>query len=65
MNLTKRVTAAVFLQAALLGVLASPAGAVPDPLTLVSCAVQDVTGAVDLAGPGVPSEVPVTGCLAP
>ncbi|MFI8932148.1 hypothetical protein ACIG3E_31325 [Streptomyces sp. NPDC053474] len=48
-----------------LGVLAGPASAVPDPVATVDCAVQEVTGLVDLANPGVPAEVPATGCLAP
>ncbi|MFD9911039.1 hypothetical protein [Streptomyces sp. NPDC059063] len=50
---------------ALLGGLAAPASAVPDPTATVDCAVQEVTGLVDLANPGVPTEVPATGCLAP
>ncbi|MFH8792558.1 hypothetical protein [Streptomyces sp. NPDC017941] len=50
---------------ALVGALASPASAIPDPLATVDCAVQEVTGLVDLASPGVPTEVPATGCLAP
>ncbi|MEV6959424.1 hypothetical protein AB0M97_09505 [Streptomyces sp. NPDC051207] len=61
----KRVLAAVALGTALFAVLASPAGAVPDPVATVDCAVAEVTGLVDPAGPGVPAEVPVTGCLAP
>lgn len=50
---------------AFLGLLATPAIAVPDPVATVDCAVQEVTGLVDLANPGVPTEVPGTGCLAP
>ncbi|MEV5342001.1 hypothetical protein AB0K93_26470 [Streptomyces sp. NPDC052676] len=66
MNNTKRVITALSLgAAALLGALASPAGAVPDPVATVDCAVQEVTGLVDLANPGVPTEVPGTACLAP
>ncbi|GAA2390026.1 hypothetical protein GCM10010255_18320 [Streptomyces coeruleofuscus] len=65
MNNIKRVVSAVSLGAALLGVLASPASAVPDPVATVDCAVQEVTGLVDPAGLGVPAEVPATGCLAP
>jgi hypothetical protein len=65
MNNTKRLIAAVSLGAALLGALASPAGAVPDPVATVDCAVQEVTGLVDLAHPGVPAEVPGAACLAP
>ncbi|GGT82104.1 hypothetical protein GCM10010244_03080 [Streptomyces coeruleorubidus] len=61
----KRVVSAVSLGAALLGVLASPAGAVPDPVATVDCAVQEVTGLVDPAGLGMPAEAPATGCLAP
>lgn len=64
-NNTQRVIAAVSLGAALLGGLTSPAGAVPDPVTTVNCAVQEVTGLVDLAHPAVPAEVPGTACLAP
>ncbi|MBW5423197.1 hypothetical protein GKQ77_16775 [Streptomyces sp. BG9H] len=61
-----RRTAAVVLGAvALLGVLAVPAGAVPDPVATVDCAVQDVTALVDPASLGVPTEIPLTGCLAP
>jgi len=65
MNNTRRVAAAVSLGAALLGILASPASAVPDPVAIIDCAVTDVTGLVDPASPGVPSEIPLTSCLAP
>ncbi|WP_030564146.1 hypothetical protein [Streptomyces aureocirculatus] len=50
---------------ALVGALAAPASAVPDPVATIDCAVQDVTGLVDPTGLGVPPEVPATGCLAP
>lgn len=64
-----RRSAAVILGAfALLGALAVPAGAVPDPVTTVDClgqAAGDVTSLVDPAGLGVPTEVPGTACLAP
>ncbi|MVO84482.1 hypothetical protein GPA10_06755 [Streptomyces sp. p1417] len=50
---------------ALVGALAAPASAVPDPVATVDCAVQEVTGLVDPAGLGVPAEIPATGCLAP
>ncbi|KUF14771.1 hypothetical protein [Streptomyces silvensis] len=50
---------------ALVGALAAPASAVPDPVATVDCAVQEVAGLADLASPGVPAEVPATGCLAP
>ncbi len=48
-----------------LGSLVTPALAVPDPVATVDCAVTEVTGLVDLASPGVPAEIPATGCLAP
>ncbi|MGA4846142.1 hypothetical protein ACOBQB_07710 [Streptomyces sp. G5(2025)] len=64
-----RRTAAVILGAvALLGALAGPAGAVPDPVATVDCltmAAGDLTSLVDPTAPGVPTEVPGTGCLAP
>ncbi|MFF8832768.1 hypothetical protein [Streptomyces sp. NPDC015131] len=66
MNHTTRVLAALsFGTAVLLGALATPATAVPDPTATVDCAVQEVTGLVDLAGLGVPAEVPGAACLAP
>ncbi|MEV0255352.1 hypothetical protein AB0H82_13995 [Streptomyces sp. NPDC050732] len=64
-----RRTAAVILGAvALLGVLAAPASAVPDPVATVDCLAQaagDVTSLIDPASPGVPAEVPGAACLAP
>jgi hypothetical protein len=67
MNTTKRVAAIVSVGAfALLGVLATPASAVPDPVAAVTCLAQatgDVVAIVDPAGPGVPSEVPGVDCL--
>lgn len=64
-----RRSAAVILGAvALLGALAVPASAVPDPVATVDCVAQaagDVTSLVDPASPGVPSEVPGAACLAP
>ncbi|MGW6061599.1 hypothetical protein [Streptomyces sp. NPDC055189] len=64
-----RRSAAVILGAfALLGVLAAPASAIPDPVATVDCVAQaagDVTTLVDPASPGLPSEVPGAACLAP
>ncbi|MET9550951.1 hypothetical protein ABZY36_37525 [Streptomyces sp. NPDC006627] len=64
-----RRTAAVILGAVtLLGVLAGPAAAVPDPVATVDCltqAVGDITTIIDPTAPGVPTEVPGTTCLAP
>lgn len=64
-----RRSAAVILGAvALLGVLAVPASAIPDPVGTVDCVAQaagDVTSLVDPASPGLPSEVPGAACLAP
>ncbi|MEV2252512.1 hypothetical protein AB0I94_18385 [Streptomyces sp. NPDC050147] len=64
-----RRSAAVILGAvALLGVMAVPASAVPDPVATVDCVAQaagDVTSLVDPASPGLPSEVPGAACLAP
>ncbi|WPO70791.1 MULTISPECIES: hypothetical protein [unclassified Streptomyces] len=64
-----RRTAAVILGAvALLGVLAGPAAAVPDPIATVDCATQavgDLTTIVDPTALGVPTEVPGAACLAP
>ncbi|MFC8128006.1 hypothetical protein [Streptomyces sp. NPDC057302] len=64
-----RRSAAVILGAvALLGAVAVPASAVPDPISTVDCLTQaagDVTTLVDPASPGLPSEVPGTACLAP
>ncbi|ARX83523.1 hypothetical protein ACFWZT_28945 [Streptomyces alboflavus] len=64
----RRITAVAAMAVgtlALAGALAAPASAVPDPVATVDCAVQEVTGLVDVANPGVPAEVPATGCLAP
>ncbi|MFD0417527.1 hypothetical protein [Streptomyces sp. NPDC127108] len=64
----RRITAVATMAVgtlALAGALAAPASAVPDPVATVDCAVQEVTGLVDVANPGVPAEVPATGCLAP
>ncbi|WP_405663810.1 hypothetical protein [Streptomyces sp. RK9] len=64
----RRITAVAAMAVgtlALAGALAAPASAVPDPVATVDCAVTEVTGLVDLASPGVPAEVPGTGCLAP
>ncbi|MFH8610297.1 hypothetical protein ACH4D5_22730 [Streptomyces sp. NPDC018029] len=64
-----RRSAAVILGAvALLGVLAAPASAVPDPVATVDCLAQapaEITALVDPASPGLPTEIPLTGCLAP
>ncbi|MFE9623861.1 hypothetical protein [Streptomyces sp. NPDC006527] len=60
-----RIAATALVAVTIVGCLATPAVAVPDPVATVDCAVQDVTGLVDLAHPGVPTEVPATGCLAP
>lgn len=49
---------------ALVGALAAPASAVPDPVATIDCAVQEVTGLVTVP-PEVPAEVPGTACLAP
>ncbi|MFF5127589.1 hypothetical protein ACFY41_11780 [Streptomyces syringium] len=61
----RRIAAVTLGGLALLGVLATPANAVPDPVALVDCAVQDVTSLVDPASPGLPTEIPGAGCLAP
>lgn len=64
-----RRSAAVILGAvALLGAIAVPAVAVPDPVATIDCVTQaagDVTSLVDPASPGLPSEVPGAACLAP
>ncbi|EPH41897.1 hypothetical protein ABT390_01290 [Streptomyces aurantiacus] len=52
----------------LVGALAAPASAVPDPVGTVDCLAQaagDVTSLIDPASPGLPAEVPGTACLAP
>ncbi|CAL9497912.1 hypothetical protein SUDANB176_03383 [Streptomyces sp. enrichment culture] len=52
----------------LLGFLATPAGAVPDPVGLVTCitgSATEITSLVDPADLTAPSELPVTACLAP
>ncbi|MFE0043643.1 hypothetical protein [Streptomyces albireticuli] len=61
----RRIAAAALVGLGFLGIFAAPAVAVPDPVATVDCAVREVTGLVDPAGPGVPAEVPVVGCLAP
>ncbi|MFF8882636.1 hypothetical protein [Streptomyces flaveolus] len=67
MNTTKRVAATVSVGAfALLGALATPASAVPDPVAAITCLTQaagDVTSLVDPSAPSLPSEVPATSCL--
>ncbi|UQI46219.1 hypothetical protein M1P56_18680 [Streptomyces sp. HU2014] len=49
----------------LLGFLATPANAVPDPVATVTCVVEGVTDLVDPASIAVPSELPGGSCLAP
>ncbi|MCF3120482.1 hypothetical protein IPZ68_12335 [Streptomyces arenae] len=64
----RRSAALVLGTVSLLGALAVPASAVPDPVGTVDCPAQsagDVTSLVDPASPGVPSEIPGTACLAP
>ncbi|WP_055703237.1 MULTISPECIES: hypothetical protein [Streptomyces] len=64
----RRSAALILGTVSLLGVLAVPASAVPDPVGTVDCLAQsagDVTSLVDPASPGVPSEIPGTACLAP
>ncbi|MGK5632289.1 hypothetical protein [Streptomyces sp. URMC 123] len=50
---------------AFLGLLATPASAVPDPVATVECAVQEATGFVDPTNLAIPPEVPGVACLAP
>ncbi|GAA4924823.1 hypothetical protein ACFPM3_31055 [Streptomyces coeruleoprunus] len=61
----RRIAAVILGASALMGIAAPAANAVPDPVATVDCAVQEVTGLVDLANPGVPAEVPGAGCLHP
>ncbi|MEV0375591.1 hypothetical protein AB0I10_38595 [Streptomyces sp. NPDC050636] len=64
----RRITAVAIGTLAFLGVLASPASAVPDPVGTITCLTEsagDVTALVDPASPGVPSEIPGASCLAP
>ncbi|MFE0190170.1 hypothetical protein [Streptomyces sp. NPDC059008] len=64
----RRVITVTLGTLALLGVLASPAGAVPDPVGLLTCATQsagDITALVDPADLAAPAEIPLTSCLAP
>ncbi|WP_113703645.1 hypothetical protein [Nonomuraea lactucae] len=64
----RRLAAGTLMTGGLL-LLASPAShAVVDPVTTVTClagSTADLTGLVDPASPGVPSEVPGVNCLAP
>ncbi|CAL9424667.1 hypothetical protein [Streptomyces sp. Tu 3180] len=60
-----RIAATALVAVTVVGCLATPAIAVPDPVATVDCAVQEVTGLVDPVSLGIPSEVPATGCLAP
>ncbi|MFE2040666.1 hypothetical protein ACFXAZ_06970 [Streptomyces sp. NPDC059477] len=59
-----RLAATALGAVALLGMLATPAVAIPDPVATVDCAVQEVTGLVSLGALAVPTAVPGTGCLA-
>jgi hypothetical protein len=64
----QRAAAVLIGTLALVGALAAPAAAVPDPVTTVNCLAQtpsELTGLVDPAAPSVPTEVPGTSCLAP
>ncbi|MFF8883144.1 hypothetical protein [Streptomyces flaveolus] len=67
MNTTKRVAATVSVGAfALLGALATPVSAVPDPVAAITCLTQaagDVTTLVDPSAPDLPAELPGTNCL--
>ncbi|MEW2401764.1 hypothetical protein [Streptomyces sp. NPDC046862] len=64
----QRAAAVLIGTLALVGALAAPAVAVPDPVATVNCFVQtpaDVVGLVDPAAPAVPTEIPGVSCLAP
>ncbi|MGV9877988.1 hypothetical protein [Streptomyces sp. NPDC003006] len=64
----RRYAAVVLGAVTLLGILAVPANAVPDPAAAIDCLVQapgDITGIIDPTSPSLPSEIPVTGCVAP
>ncbi len=64
----RRYAAVVLGATTLLGILAVPANAVPDPVATLNCLVgtpADITGLIDPAAPAVPSEIPGTTCLAP
>ncbi|MGW0535134.1 hypothetical protein [Streptomyces sp. NPDC003032] len=64
----RRYAAVVLGAVTLLGILAVPANAVPDPAATVECLAQapgDIAGIIDPTSPGVPSEVPGVNCLAP
>ncbi|GAA3823929.1 hypothetical protein ACFS5L_33395 [Streptomyces phyllanthi] len=53
---------------AIAGALSVPAHAVPDPTATLTCVTgtpADVAGLVDPASPAVPTEVPLTHCVAP
>ncbi|MFJ2770890.1 hypothetical protein [Streptomyces sp. NPDC087300] len=64
----RRSAVLALMAVSLLGALAAPAAAVPDPVGTVDCLAQsagDVTSLVDPTSPEVPSEVPGASCLAP
>lgn len=64
----RRIAVLALGVAAFIGVLATPASAVPDPVGTITCLAEsagDVTSLVDPASPGVPSEIPGSNCLAP
>ncbi|MFI1729035.1 hypothetical protein ACH40E_07325 [Streptomyces acidicola] len=68
MKRTKRTAAVLLGTLAALGALSTPAGAVPDPVATINCALQtpgDVTAMVDPAAPAVPTELPGVTCLTP
>ncbi|MBA2807636.1 hypothetical protein E0500_009480 [Streptomyces sp. KM273126] len=68
MKRTKRTAAVLLGTLAALGALATPAGAVPDPVATINCVLQtpgDVTAMVDPAAPAVPTELPGVTCLTP
>ncbi|MFE5867264.1 hypothetical protein ACFQ6V_01280 [Streptomyces roseifaciens] len=61
----RRIAAVVLGAACLLGASTTTAAAAPDPVAVVTCAAGDITGLIDPAAPGVPTEVPLAHCLAP
>ncbi|GGQ24679.1 hypothetical protein [Streptomyces griseomycini] len=64
----RRIATVTFGGLALLGLLTTPAGAVPDPVAAVTCitgSATEVTALVDPAALTAPGELPAITCLAP
>ncbi|MEO3870125.1 hypothetical protein ABGB18_15010 [Nonomuraea sp. B12E4] len=67
-SIPRRIAAAAIVAGGLILITAPAAHAVLDPVGVITClasSAPDVSGVVDPASPGVPTEVPGMSCLQP